>query len=103
MLPPIGGTPTRKQPQCLDEIPARLEGCRQRLAAADRAVSWVAARGGSVGSVGKYGQEAEIDLLQRQLDEVCKEDRNLIYPEEALLLGKKRFVGAAQQRWLSLR
>mmetsp|Transcript_90421 Transcript_90421/g.165907 ORF Transcript_90421/g.165907 Transcript_90421/m.165907 type:complete len:621 (-) Transcript_90421:82-1944(-) len=62
------------QPSLLREMPARLEGCRQRLAAAD----WELRNCNVVtGQASKTSPEAdysgEIGLLQRHLDEACKD------------------------------
>jgi len=67
MLPPIGATGAWKQASpFLEESAARLEGCRQRLAAADKAVSKAAALSTT------FKPEDEINMLQRQLDEVIR-------------------------------
>lgn len=75
--PPEHGYPVARgwpkwseQPILLKEMPARLEGCRQKLAAADRELKQSMAKGSRGSPEMEYG---EIGLLQRHLDDACKE------------------------------
>lgn len=70
--------------ELLEEVPARLEGCRQRLAAADRAVSKAYELGICSGQQQTAGADAEMSLLQSQLDQVIKDSQDRGDPGRAL-------------------